>query len=245
MWDGGDLDDGSIVSGNLPWNTAQAKDWMRWGRLTFGWNRFEDEAEANCENLITRAMVLSEKPYSSVLQTLASIRLSQARLEDAQSALARSMEQWKDLPPEHVDVPEFPARISLTRLLMEAQMEDVALEVVERLVGEDDESIEAWYLGGWCLWLMSEKIEAEDEDDKKERIVLRMSSREWLRNCLKLYTLLEYEDERLRDHAQELADGLEKELGDAEIEDDDAGEDWEDDEDEESEKNEDHDMNGT
>jgi hypothetical protein len=76
-------------------------------------------------------------------------------MEDAQSALRRSLETWQDLPPEHPDVPDYPERISLARLLMEAQMEEEALEVVERLVGEDDESIEAWYLGGWCLYLMA------------------------------------------------------------------------------------------
>lgn len=98
-------------------------------------------------------------------------------------------------------------------------MEEVALDVVERLVGEDDESVEAWYLGGWCLWLIgSNQQETEDAEDNK---AVLLSSREWLRNCLKLYGMLEYEDDRLRDHAVELVEGLDKELGDAEIEEED------------------------
>ena len=123
---------------------------------------------------------------------------------------------------------------------MEAELEESALEVVERLVGEDDQSIEAWYLGGWCLWLLGHKEEeAVDAEDQK---ALLMSSREWLRNCLKLYTLLDYEDDRLRDHASELVHGLDQRLGSQEIEDEEE-EGWDDDGNEESD--EDHEMSGT
>ena len=202
---------------------------------------FEDDAESHCEALISRAMLVSSTPHVPTLQTLASIRLSQSRIDDAQAALTRSLELWMHLPPEHVDVPDFATRISLTRLLMEAELEDMALEVVERLVGEDDQSIEAWYLGGWCQYLISadhdEAAEGKDkkshgDDSEDDKRALRLSSREWLRNCMKLYTLLEYEDERLHDHAAELVAELDAELGEAEIEDDEDG--WEDDEDDSS-----------
>jgi len=228
---------------------------------------FEDEAEAQCEINITRAVMLAPED-SQTLQTLASIRLSQSRLEDAQSALEGSVSVWEDLPPEHPLVPDFPTRISLARCLMEAQMEDLALEVVERLVGEDDQSVEAWYLGGWCLWLLAQEAQANDEGEKtaandadtemrekgtedrdekdpqKEVKTLLMSSREWLRNCLKLYGMLDYEDDRLRDHTKELVEGLDKELGDEEIDDEDE---WDgiDSTDEDEVDDEDHEMEGT
>lgn len=225
-------------------------------------NRLEQEAEANCDSLVTRALMLSTTPQASTLQTLASIRLSQSRIEDAQSALSRSVDIWKDLPLEHVDIPDFPTRISLARLLMEAELEVEALDVIERLVGEDDQSVEAWYLGGWCLWLMASNAAdaAENGDDSEQaneaRKVLLMSSREWLRNCLKLYGLLDYEDERLKEHASDLVQALDQELGDAEIEDED--EEWVDENDgendgenddendgENEDEHEDEEMNGT
>ncbi len=145
------------------------------------------------------------------------------------------MDLWRDLPPEDPGVPDFPTRISLARLLMEAELEEDALEVLERLVGEDDSSVEAWYLGGWCLFLMSEKRKEEvraDGDKVGDRIALRASSREWLQNSLKLYDLLDYEDDRLRDHALELVKGLDAELGElpADGDEDGSGDDeWEDD----------------
>ena len=211
--------------------------------------RLEPEAEQECERLIQRSLQTIQPPSSSTLQTLASIRLSQSRLGDAQSALTQSLGTWKDLPPGHSEVPDFALRISLSRLLMEAEMEDEALEVLERLVGEDDESVEAWYLGGWCLWLLGNQ---SGQDDAKEqqpemeegRQSLLLSSREWLRNCLKLYGLLSYGDERLHEHATELVHTLDEALGEAEIEELDEEAEWvdEDESPDEGDENERMDM---
>src|SRR2546430_874017 len=125
------------------------------------------------------------------LQTLASVRISQLRIDDARAALARSLELWKDLTPEDPGVPGFPMRVSLARLLLEAEMEDEAIEVLERLVGEDDESVEVWYLGGWGLYIMGEKkkgsTSSKDRDDWR---ALWITSRDWLQNSLKLYQML-------------------------------------------------------
>lgn len=199
-------------------------------------NRLEANAEANCEALITRALLLTPSPYASTLQTLASIRLSQTRLQDAQSALTRSLAQWEDLPPEHMHVPDFPTRISLARLLMEAEMEKKALDVAERLVDDDEESVEAWYLGGWCLFLMGEKEEqnAAGKGYKRE-------SRMWLAKALWLFGRLGYEDERLEEHALELVGKLDEELGEDDEEEESEDEGWEDEEEEGEEEDEDED----
>lgn len=170
------------------------------------------------------------------LQTLASVRLSQLKLEDARAALTRSLELWINLPLEDLSaIPDFPTRISLSRLLMEAEMEEQALEVLERLIAEDDHSVEAWYLGGWCLHLLAGKQDAtnsetkvEEEGEDQKTITLK-SSRDWLLRCLKLYGKLEYEDERLKTHAEELLQEMGEVLGpapaDGGVEDED--EEWE------------------
>lgn len=188
---------------------------------------WESDAEARCESLITEALLIS--PSSpSVLQTLASVRISQLRIEDAQAALLRSIEVWKDLPPEDPMVPDFPTRISLSRLLMEADMEGEALETIERLILEDDSSVEAWYLGGWCQFLLAQKEAGfhgeEDVPDQKKTL---LSAREWLRHTLQLYDLQGYEDERLGEHARDLVKELDAELGDVEDSEDEEGADWE------------------
>lgn len=191
---------------------------------------WEEDAEARCNAAVTEALLFApENPEP--LQTLASIRISQVRTEEAKSALTRSMDLWKDLDPDDPKVPDYSTRISLSRLLMEAEMEDEAIEVLERLVGENDGSVEAWYLGGWCLHLLAGKQKATGEE--KTMTSLLRASRDWLENCLKLYTLLEYEDERLKEHADEILKELTDVLGPSTGEDEE--EDWEDEGDDEDE----------
>ena len=183
---------------------------------------WEDDAEARCENLITEAMSVEDETSPEVLQTFASVRLSQQKKEDAQAALERSIETWKDLDPEDPSVPDFATRISLSRLLMEAEMENQAMEVLNRLVQEDDQSVEAWYLGGWCQYLIAEREKASssnqnpgNEETKSNSSVEKTieGSRHWLKTSIKLYELLDYEDERLLEHAKELVAGLDTVLG--------------------------------
>jgi hypothetical protein len=184
--------------------------------------RWEEDAESRCETLITEALfVAPDQP--DCLQTLASVRISQEREDDARAALSRSLELWQDLAPEDPKVPDFPSRISLSRLLMEVQLEVQALQVLERLILEDDESIEAWYLGGWCLYLLAEKEKEAGQSSEEKRHESLVASREWLKQSLKLYQKLEYEDDRLRDHALELVQGLNKELGEDMDDDSDEG----------------------
>ncbi|KAF2657536.1 TPR domain-containing protein [Lophiostoma macrostomum CBS 122681] len=193
---------------------------------------WEEDAERRCEAAVTEALLVApESPEP--LQTLASIRISQTKIEDARTALGMSMELWKDLDPDDPQVPDFSTRISLSRLLMEAEMEDEAIEVLERLVGENDESVEAWYLGGWCLHLLAEKQKAAGEQDTAT--TLQRASRDWLENCLKLYTMLEYEDDRLKEHTDELLQGLNGTLGPATGEEDEQWEDTDGEEDEDAE----------
>ena len=193
---------------------------------------WEEDAEQRCEALVTEAVALCpDRP--GVLQTLANVRISQERDEEARSILRTSMESWsgplgkKTIEGEIVDaeddgtLPEFATRISLVRLLMEVGMEQEAVQVCGRLVSEDDESVEAWYLNGWGQILLAEKTQ-----DDEEVMKLKKSARESLATALRLYQQLDYEDDRLRDHALELVQGLGKEVG---AED----EEWEDEEDEE------------
>ncbi|KAL8992204.1 MAG: hypothetical protein Q9169_007282 [Polycauliona sp. 2 TL-2023] len=175
---------------------------------------WEPDAESRCESLVTEAILIApESPET--LQTLANVRISQERMDEAKKALAESLALWRELPSGNEGVPEFPTRISLARLLMEVGMEADAMRVLERLTEEDDSSVEAWYLGGWCAYLFVERsrsaqnsaaLEPEDEDSL-------MFSRDWLKTSLRLYELQDYEDDRLRDHAKELVNDLDTQLG--------------------------------
>ena len=196
----------------------------------------DNDAEAQCDRVMEEALqVAPDNPET--LQTLASVRISQLKKEEAKQYLSRSLDLWKDLPPEDPNVPAFPTRISLARLLMEAGMEDEALEVTERLVSDYDQSVEAWYLGGYCQQLISEREQGQSDsmteltDEVKEHL---QRSRVWLKKCLELYQLLGYEDERLRDHTVELVQSIDSVLPLVEGEEEEALADdgWEDEDDE-------------
>lgn len=197
---------------------------------------WEEDAEQKCEVLVTEATMVAPV-FAEPWQTLASVRISQSRLEDARAALNRSLDLWKDLPPESPLVPDFPTKVSLARLLMEAEMEEEAIEVLERLVSEDDSSVEIWYLGGWGLYIMGEKQknggEKDIDGDGESWKISWISSRQWLNHSLHLFDMQDYEDERLGAHAKELISILDKELGGKAVDgdqDEEGGEDWEDDE---------------
>ena len=188
---------------------------------------WEDEAEARCNEAVEEAVrVAPANPET--LQTMASVRISQCRVDEAREHLRKSMELWRDLPAGSTKIPDFAVRISLARLLMEAEMERDAVEVLERLVLEDDTSVEAWYLGGWCAHLMATKSKAAngqsepaDEEDPLKR------AKKWLQECLVLYDKLEYEDEPLRDHAMEILKTLDDTVVSS-SDDEESGAEWED-----------------
>ena len=183
---------------------------------------WEADAEQRCEAYVTEAVaVCPERLSAGCLQTLASVRISQGRVDEARNALKQSLQMWKYISAEIEDEarPEYATRISLARLLMEVEAEAEAMIVVEGLVKEDDQSVECWYLGGWCQLLLSEKTHAD-----KAKIQLQDQAKTWLDNCLRLFNAQDYEDDRLKEHALELKQQLKQVLG---IDDDDDA--WEDD----------------
>ncbi|MCJ1423957.1 hypothetical protein MMC29_001843 [Sticta canariensis] len=126
-------------------------------------------AETHCLTQINAALALlpnSPAPH----QTHASVLISQRHFAAARTALRTSLSLWHALSPSHPDVPDFPARISLVRLLLEVEMEKDALSVVDGVVSGDEGCVEGWYLGGWGLWILGDKkrrikASVNDEDE--------------------------------------------------------------------------------
>lgn len=200
---------------------------------------WEDDAEARCEALVTEATMLAPE-LPDAWQTVANVRVSQSRRDDAVAALERSLAIWTDLEPEDPRVPAFPSRVALTRLLMECEIEKRALEVCERLVEDDDTSVEAWYLGGLAHYTLGEKEKNSDAEattqkngangDKLEEGWKKewVRARQWLSQCMILFEAQEYEDERLGEHAQELLATVNAAVGDLPDEEEEEGDGWED-----------------
>lgn len=193
---------------------------------------WEEDAEARCEALVTEATMLAPELPDS-WQTVANVRVSQDRREDAVAALQRSLALWEELDPMDPKVPPFPSRVALTRLLMECELESRAVEVCERLVLDDDTSVEAWYLGGLAQFTLGEKMKNSTADKEQQGAADAwkkhwIRARQWLAQCQLLFEAQEYEDERLGEHAKELLATIATEAPDLPEEEEEEGEGWED-----------------
>ncbi|KAJ2794242.1 hypothetical protein H4R21_005575 [Coemansia helicoidea] len=191
---------------------------------------YESDAEKKCEEYLERA-AQADPSCPEVFQTMASVRLSQNRPDEARECVARSMSLW--MGGEQGDAPQTPSfesRLALVRLLLELDDKEQALGILELLQKEDDESVDLWYLYGWTYHLQSEEAQLGD-DDRTQALV---SARECFRQAIRLAGIHEYENDALIEHARELAAAIDEVAppeaadSDGEQADGGAGNEWED-----------------
>lgn len=215
---------------------------------------FEDDCEQQCEALTTEATIV-DPTSAEAWQTLANVRISQSRDEEARAALQRSLELWEDLHPAHPLVPAFSVRVSLARMLMTVGWLTKAIEVTTNLLREDEQSVEVWYLAGYANHLLGQQLKEAEETGTTQQQKKDLWKGAWIEarrclgRCLRRFQLQLYEDERLGEHAAELFRELEATVGPAtqkekdeeDYEEEDEDEEWEDDEEDDEEGDEDED----
>ncbi|KAJ2687448.1 hypothetical protein IWW39_002920 [Coemansia spiralis] len=163
---------------------------------------FEEDAEKRCEELLQSGLLI-DPDCPEVYQTMASVRLSQNRPDDARDCVAKSMALWADKElTDPTQIPSYENRLALVRLLLELDDKEKALGLLELLQKEDDESVDAWYLFGWTYHLQSEDVATAGSDEDKAELL--RSSRECFKQAIKLANMLGYDNDGLIDHALEL-----------------------------------------
>ena len=116
-----------------------------------------------------------------IYSTLASVRLSQQRPQDALIALKKSYSFWSSLPPDSPSIPSFEERLSLVKLFIECESFEETIEILEGLEDENDEDFQVMYLLGLVNWLIGEK--SQEGEKKKEAYI---DSREVLERFLQV-----------------------------------------------------------
>lgn len=131
----------------------------------------EADAEQRCTEYLDLALRVDAGAdiNPDIYITLASVRLSQCRPEDAVAALQKSFSIWREEPATSLTIPPFASRLNLGRLLVETEQYDEAIEVLEGLEDENDEDFEVLYLLGLVNWLLAEK--EADEKAKREAYI--------------------------------------------------------------------------
>lgn len=128
----------------------------------------EPNAEENCEKYIIEAEKYCNTNFE-VYQTMASVRMSQNRPEEAKELVLKSINLWKDLDVEDENYPEYPIRVNLAKLMLELHMNTEALSLLQSLLQEDDEIVEVSYLCGWCYYLLGEETDENGNVDEQIR----------------------------------------------------------------------------
>ncbi|KAJ2019538.1 hypothetical protein IWW57_005096 [Coemansia sp. S610] len=163
---------------------------------------FEEDAEKRCKELLQSGLLI-DPDCPEVYQTMASVRLSQNRPDDARDCVAKSMALWADKElTDLTQIPSYENRLALVRLLLELDDKEKALGLLELLQKEDDENVDAWYLFGWTYHLQSEDVATAGSDEDKAELL--RSSRECFKQAIKLANMLGYDNDGLIDHALEL-----------------------------------------
>ncbi|KAJ8461797.1 hypothetical protein ONZ51_g11309 [Trametes cubensis] len=170
---------------------------------------FDPAAEKTCEDLINLALQ-TDPGNTEALQTLASVRMSQQRPDDAKACLEQAWSQWKDLDLDDPRLPPIPSRLSLVKLFLELELYTPALLVLQGIMATDDQEVEAWYLEGWCFYLMAEQ--AQESGGKLDELTwedLARDARDCLETCQMLHINQEHPDKPLLEHVRELIAKLE------------------------------------
>ncbi|KAI8980175.1 hypothetical protein BD414DRAFT_493864 [Trametes punicea] len=173
---------------------------------------FDPAAEKTCEDLMNLALQ-TDPGNVEALQTLASVRMSQQRADDAKACLEQAWSQWKDLHLDDPRLPPIPSRLALVKLFLELALYSPALLVLQGIMATDDQEVEAWYLEGWCFFLMAEQ--AQESGGKLDDLTwedLARDARDCLETCQMLHINQEHPDKPLLEHVQELISKLD-ELG--------------------------------
>ena len=146
---------------------------------------FDLNAEKKCEELLNLALQ-ADPGNPEALQSLASVRMSQSRPDEAKEHLSLAWSAWKDIDdPTDPRLPPFPTRLSLVKLFLELSLFTPALLVLNGIMASDDQEMEAWYLEGWCFFLMAEEAK-EKEDGRLDELSweeLAKDSRDCLETC--------------------------------------------------------------
>ncbi|XP_071325033.1 uncharacterized protein [Trachinotus anak] len=202
----------------------------------------EEGAADKCREFIERALQYHHD-NPEALQLMASYLFSTEKNQEGREYLLKSVGLW--LPAQKQTaasssteegvqsvIPPYESRITTAKLLIESEEYEMAVDVLEGLLEEDDEVVQVWYLSGWVCYLQFEKAKEQQEregrevteDEMEEWKALKEAARSYLTNAKKLYSKLRCDDQPMLEHVEqllgELGGEIEAEEGEPDLDDD-------------------------
>ena len=144
----------------------------------------DSDAEQQCETNLQQALALQENNLDA-LQTMAQLRLLRKRDGDAKALLERVVARTLEIIAQNAEEqslgslmgagqvnakprnknnepPSIEFRMQTSRFLTELAMWRESMKILEGVVGDDDECIEAWYLLAFALFRLKKYATAEE-----------------------------------------------------------------------------------
>ncbi|KAK5892427.1 hypothetical protein CesoFtcFv8_012807 [Champsocephalus esox] len=190
----------------------------------------EEGAGDKCKELIERALQYHHD-NPEALQLMASYLFSTERNQEGKEYLLKSVGLWLPAQEESAassntdedmqnEIPPYESRVTTAKLLLESEEFEVAVDVLEGLLEEDDEVVQVWYLSGWVCYLQLEKAKELQEregrevteEETEEWKALQEVARSYLTNAKKLYIKLRCDDQPMSEHVEQLLGDLGGEL---------------------------------
>ncbi|XP_018545042.1 uncharacterized protein si:dkey-12j5.1 [Lates calcarifer] len=202
----------------------------------------EEGAADKCREFIERALQYHHD-NPEALQLMASYLFSTERNQEGREYLLKSVGLWLPAQKQSVasssteegmqsEIPPYESRITTAKLLIESEEYEMAVDVLEGLLEEDDEVVQVWYLSGWVCYLQLEKAKEQQqregrevtEEETEEWKALKEAARSYLTNAKKLYSKLRCDDQPMLEHVEqllgELGGEIEGEEGDPALDED-------------------------
>ncbi|KAM6935954.1 uncharacterized protein PEZ65_006220 isoform 3-T3 [Lycodopsis pacificus] len=186
----------------------------------------EEGAADKCKEFIERALQYHHD-NPEALQLMASYLFSTERNQEGKEYLLKSVASWLPAQKQSAasfsteedmqnDIPPYESRVTTAKLLIESEEYEMAVDVLEGLLEEDDEVVQVWYLSGWVCCLQLEKAKEQQERDGREVTeeeteewnALKEAARSYLTNATKLYSKLRCDDQPMLEHVEQLLGDL-------------------------------------
>lgn len=150
--------------------------------------------------------LIADEHNPEALQLSASLKLSQEQPEAARILAEQAVNLWlpslkEAAKPEGTSIDPvescsltYPARLTAARLLVEVESYELAAEILELLLDEEDQVVEVWYLLGWLNKLQGNDYSA--------------NARYYLARASDVSKKTGFDDMEVNKHIQELLDEL-------------------------------------
>ncbi|XP_042346154.1 probable assembly chaperone of rpl4 isoform X2 [Plectropomus leopardus] len=190
----------------------------------------EEGAADKCREFIERALQYHHD-NPEALQLMASYLFSTERNQEGKEYLLKSVGSWLPAQKQSAasssieedmqnNMPPYESRVTTAKLLIESEEYEMAVDVLEGLLEEDDEVVQVWYLSGWVCYLQFEKAKEQQEregrevteEETEEWKALKEAARSYLTSAKKMYSKLQCDDQPMLEHVEQLLGDLGGEL---------------------------------